>query len=110
MPLTLGQKMLVQGFELQLKMYGHVLMSGTNTFPCLMTPASPADLDIVEMFSDIREVSVATVLNSDEPAWIVAQMTLTDEMGQDWVSMKRVNNPSNIATEFWLQKVTDKDH
>lgn len=97
-------------FQDQLSLYGHVLMYGTNTFPCLMTPASPADLDIVEMFSDIREVSVATVLNSDVPDWIVAQMALTDEMGQDWISMKRVNNTSNISTEFWLQKVTDKDH
>lgn len=108
---TLAQQDLILAFQDQLSLYGHTLTStGTNSFSCLMTPANPADLDIIEMFKDPREVSVATVLNSDVSDWIVAQMTLTDETGQQWVTMNRVNNPSNIATEFWLQKVTDKDH
>ena len=108
--LTLGQQCLAEGFNDQKANYGHVLSSGTNSFPCLMSPANPADPDMLEMFSDLREVSIVTVLGSELPSWVVAQMQLTDENGQAWTAMKRINNPSNIASEVWVQKVTDKDH
>jgi hypothetical protein len=108
--LTLAQQCLADGFNDQKVNYGHVLSSGTNNFPCLMTPASPADLAFDEMFKDLREVSIATVLGSELPSWVVAQMQLTDESGQGWTTLKRINNPSDIASEVWVQKVTANDH
>src|SRR6185312_12457734 len=110
MPLTLGQKMLVQGFELQLRNYGHTLtFGGTNSFQCLMSPANPVDPDFVEMFKDPREVSIATALPTSATAADTAQTTLTDESGQQWVTVNRVDNPSQITVEFWLTKVTSVD-
>jgi len=64
---------------------------------------------MLEMFSDLREVSVITALNTAVPDNVVAQMTVIDETSQAWVMMKRIDNPSEISVQFWAQKVTDKD-
>jgi len=107
---TLAQQDLILAFQDQLGLYGHTVTStGTNSFSCLMTPANSADPDMLEMFSDLREVSVITALNSAVPSNLVAQMTVTDETSQAWVLMKRIDNPSEISVQFWAQKVTDKD-
>jgi hypothetical protein len=110
MPLTLGQKLLVQGFELQLRNYGHILMSGTNSFPCLMAPANPVELAMSDGFPDPREITIAEVLNTDLPSWVVAQMALTDENGQVWTTINRDNNPSGITAKLWLIKKTSYDN
>jgi len=105
---TLAQQDLILAFQDQLSLYGHALTStGTNSFQCLMTPASPAELVFDELLKDLREVSVVTALSV--PNWVVAQMQLTDETGQQWTTLKRIDNPSGIAVEIWVQKVTDKD-
>jgi hypothetical protein len=108
--LTLGQQRLVDAFNIQLGEFGHVLSSGTNSFPCLITAVAPAELAMTEMFSDLREVSKVRALQTDLPAGIVAQVQLTDENGQAWTTLKRVNNASQICAEFWVQQITDKDH
>ena len=107
---TLAQQDLILAFQDQLGLYGHTLTStGTNSFPCLMSPANPAEPELLEMFSDLREVTIATVLNSNLPNWVIAQMQLTDESGQQWTTIKRINNPSDIAAQIWMTKVTDQD-
>ena len=108
--LSLAQQDLVLAFRDQLTYYGHILTSGTNTFPALMTPVSPVDLAMIEMFQDKREVSIATALRSDVPAGIVAQSSMTDENSQSYTVMQRNDNPSQIYVEFWMVKKTDKDH
>lgn len=106
---TLAQQDLIAAFSDQLYYYGHVLLSGTNSFPCLMAEANPADPELLEFFQDKREVSIAEVLRTDFPSWLVAQMTLTDENGQDWVAVNIADNPATISTKFTLIKVEDVD-
>lgn len=98
--------MLVDGFKCQLNEYGHTLTySGTN-FQCLMTPANPAEPEFLsDAFPDAREISIATALGTSAVTGVTAQTALTDEQGQSWVSIKRVENPSEITTQLWLQKV-----
>ncbi len=103
---TLAQQDLILGFNDQLSLYGHTLTySGTN-FPCLMTPANPAEPEFLSnAFPDPREVSIAFALGTSNVSGVVAQSTLTDEMGQQWTALKKVENPSEITTQIWLQKV-----
>jgi len=107
---TLAQQDLILAFQDQLSLYGHTLTStGTNSFDCLLTPANPAEPEFMEIFKDAREVSIASALRTSITNGITAQTTLTDEMGQQWVTINRVDNPSQITVEFWMTKVASVD-
>jgi hypothetical protein len=108
--LTAAQQDLVLAFQDQLGRFGHVMSSGTNSFPCTVIAMNPVDIAMSELFQDKREVSVVTALKTDLPSGIVAQSTFTDENNQSWTVMQRENNSSTICTKFWVVQQTDKDH
>lgn len=98
------------GFQDQLSLYGHMLTYSGTSFACLMAPANPVEPEFLSSeFPDPREVSVASALWTSAITGVPEQTALTDELGQQWTALKRVENPSQITVQLWMTKVTPGD-